>query len=318
MPHTPAELAAWIVGSQHLKPGNQMPDLRLHEPAAAGARRLPRGAAANGHRRPPRRRRREDRPARAHVAGPPGRARLADHDRPQADRAPLLLDDARVLRRRRHRGAGDAHPARRRRTTTWSRPSTYERAVLAARDHDDLLLHHPDDDGGVRQLPDPADDRRARHGVPAPERAQLLDLPGARAIFLYTSFALGMAPNAGWYDYVPLASRTYDPGPQHRLLLPRDHLQLAGLDADGRPVHRHDPQAARARDVVQPDAAVPVRPARGGASACCSRCRRSRSTRSSCSSTATSAPTSSTSRTAARRCSGSTSSGSSPTPRSTS
>jgi cytochrome c oxidase subunit I+III len=32
------------------------------------------------------------------------------------------------------------------------------------------------------------------------------------AIFLYTSFALGMAPNAGWYNYVPIAGRTYDPG----------------------------------------------------------------------------------------------------------
>ena len=31
-------------------------------------------------------------------------------------------------------------------------------------------------------------------------------------IFLYSSLALGMAPNAGWFDYVPLASRTYDPG----------------------------------------------------------------------------------------------------------
>src|SRR6266536_2425373 len=31
-------------------------------------------------------------------------------------------------------------------------------------------------------------------------------------IFLYTSLALGMAPNAGWFDYVPLASRTFDPG----------------------------------------------------------------------------------------------------------
>jgi cytochrome c oxidase subunit I len=31
-------------------------------------------------------------------------------------------------------------------------------------------------------------------------------------IFLYTSFALGMAPDAGWFDYVPLASRAYSPG----------------------------------------------------------------------------------------------------------
>jgi cytochrome c oxidase subunit I+III len=31
-------------------------------------------------------------------------------------------------------------------------------------------------------------------------------------IFLYTSLALGSAPNAGWFDYVPLASRAFDPG----------------------------------------------------------------------------------------------------------
>jgi cytochrome c oxidase subunit I+III len=32
------------------------------------------------------------------------------------------------------------------------------------------------------------------------------------AIFLHTSLAMGLAPNAGWFDYVPLASRTYDSG----------------------------------------------------------------------------------------------------------
>jgi cytochrome c oxidase subunit I+III len=34
----------------------------------------------------------------------------------------------------------------------------------------------------------------------------------ASGLFLYASLALGMAPNAGWFDYVPLASHTYDPG----------------------------------------------------------------------------------------------------------
>jgi cytochrome c oxidase subunit I+III len=34
----------------------------------------------------------------------------------------------------------------------------------------------------------------------------------ASGIFVYTSLFLGMAPNAGWFDYVPLASRAYDPG----------------------------------------------------------------------------------------------------------
>ncbi|HEY5218517.1 MAG TPA: cytochrome c oxidase subunit I, partial [Gemmatimonadaceae bacterium] len=35
----------------------------------------------------------------------------------------------------------------------------------------------------------------------------------AAGIFLYTSFPLGAAPNAGWFDYVPLASARYLPGP---------------------------------------------------------------------------------------------------------
>ena len=32
-------------------------------------------------------------------------------------------------------------------------------------------------------------------------------------IFLYVSFPLGQAPNAGWFNYVPYASLTYNPGP---------------------------------------------------------------------------------------------------------
>ena len=34
----------------------------------------------------------------------------------------------------------------------------------------------------------------------------------ASGIFIYASLALGVAPNAGWYDYVPLASRLSTPG----------------------------------------------------------------------------------------------------------
>jgi cytochrome c oxidase subunit I+III len=34
----------------------------------------------------------------------------------------------------------------------------------------------------------------------------------ASAIFLYTSLALGMAPDAGWFDYVPLANKRFSPG----------------------------------------------------------------------------------------------------------
>jgi cytochrome c oxidase subunit I len=32
-------------------------------------------------------------------------------------------------------------------------------------------------------------------------------------VFLYTSFPVGEAPNAGWFNYAPLASLEYDPGP---------------------------------------------------------------------------------------------------------
>jgi cytochrome c oxidase subunit I+III len=34
----------------------------------------------------------------------------------------------------------------------------------------------------------------------------------ASGIFLYVGLFLGFGPNAGWFDYVPLASRLYDPG----------------------------------------------------------------------------------------------------------
>jgi cytochrome c oxidase subunit I+III len=35
----------------------------------------------------------------------------------------------------------------------------------------------------------------------------------ASGIFMYTGLAIGQAPNAGWFSYVPLASRAFDPGP---------------------------------------------------------------------------------------------------------
>ncbi len=34
----------------------------------------------------------------------------------------------------------------------------------------------------------------------------------ASGIFLYSSLAAGAAPNAGWFNYVPLSDRTFDPG----------------------------------------------------------------------------------------------------------
>ncbi len=34
----------------------------------------------------------------------------------------------------------------------------------------------------------------------------------ASGVFIYSTFWLGQAPNAGWFNYVPLAAREYDPG----------------------------------------------------------------------------------------------------------
>lgn len=34
----------------------------------------------------------------------------------------------------------------------------------------------------------------------------------ASGVFLYSSFAVGAAPNAGWFNYVPYASRSFNPG----------------------------------------------------------------------------------------------------------
>ena len=68
------------------------------------------------------------------------------------------------------RRAGAAGPAGR-------RLEHLQRPLLGPRRADDLPGRDPDL-RGARELRDPADDRRAGHGVPAPERAQLLAAAG--------------------------------------------------------------------------------------------------------------------------------------------
>ena len=81
----------------------------------------------------------------------------------------------------------------------------------------------------------------------------------ASAIFLYTSLALGMAPNAGWFDYVPLANRQFNPGHNIDFYCLAIIFNSIASTLTAGAVHRHDPQVARARDVVQPDAALLLR-----------------------------------------------------------
>ncbi len=53
--------------------------------------------------------------------------------------------------------------------------------------------------------------RQPRHGLAAPECAQLLDLSRS-GLFLYAGFLTGNGPNDGWFNYVPYAGRDYNPG----------------------------------------------------------------------------------------------------------
>ena len=97
---------------------------------------------------------------------------LPPEHRPQGDRRPVPRHDDRLLRRR--RDDGDALPRRARAAgDAVRRQPDLQRPGLGARGADDLPVRDP----GVRrarQLRDPADDRRAGHGVPAPERAVVL------------------------------------------------------------------------------------------------------------------------------------------------
>ena len=92
--------------------------------------------------------------------------------RPQGDRDPVPRDDDLLLRRRRADGDDLPRRARPPRDAVRRQPDL-QRPDLGARGADDLPVRHP----RVRrpgELRDPADDRRAGHGLPAPERALVL------------------------------------------------------------------------------------------------------------------------------------------------
>ena len=97
---------------------------------------------------------------------------LQGQHRSQGDRDPVHRHHVLLLLRGRLPGDADprrAGPARH----PDRRPGRLQRPLLDARGVDDLRVRHP----GLRrdrQLRPAADDRGARHGVPAPERAQLL------------------------------------------------------------------------------------------------------------------------------------------------
>ena len=136
-------------------------------------------------------------------------------------------------------------------------------------------------------------------------------------VFCASFFAAGGAANTGWTAYPPLSVLAQGNGQDPDPLAAHPHALLGGR---GDQLHRHDPQHAGPRHVVDAPAALRLvdRDLRGDAAHRAARAPRPAS-RCSCSS-ASSPRTSASSgpRTAARRSSTSTSSGSSGTPRCTS
>ena len=49
-------------------------------------------------------------------------------------------------------------------------------------------------------------------------------------LFIYSASSSGSAPNAGWFDYVPLALQALRPRAEHRLLRARADLQRHRVD----------------------------------------------------------------------------------------
>ena len=99
--------------------------------------------------------------------------------------------------------AGLGGGARRRLDVRRSQPFL-ERADHRPRPDHGLLHGHAGDDRRVRQLVRAADDRRARHGVPADEQYQLLAAPPAFLLLLGSAFVPGGSGNGagtGWTVY---------------------------------------------------------------------------------------------------------------------
>ena len=137
-------------------------------------------------------------------------------------------------------------------------PEPLRRALHDARRDDDLPVRHPDDDRCLRQLPPAADDRRTRHGVPAPERAFVLALPRLWLLHLRGSLH-GPRTECGLVRLRPARPAHLRPRVERRFLRARVDLQRDRIDRRGdQPRHDHL-QAPRAGHVSQPHAALLLR-----------------------------------------------------------
>ena len=182
------------------------------------------------------------------------RRELGHDRRPQADRDPLHLDEPR----------SSSSSAAAWRELMRAQLATPNEDFIVRNSYNELLTMHGTIDGlpgrrpglgRVRQLPGPADDRGARHGVPAAERVLVLDVPARRRRAARRASSRRAAPaHTGWYGYPPLSDAgarprpgPLDPRPAHpHALVARRRDQL----------HRDDPQHAHRRHDVDAAAAL--------------------------------------------------------------
>ena len=101
-----------------------------------------------------------------------------------------------------------------------------------------------------------------RHGLPATERVQLLDLPLRRASSCTRASSSATRPNGGWFAYMPLTTQGVLARHQPRLLGPRRRLRRHLDDGRRGELHRHDVQDARAGHDAEPHADLRVVDAR--------------------------------------------------------
>ena len=189
LPMSRGNLAAWIADPHGIKPGVNMPAVKLEPRRAQRHRRLPGGLEmseaelARNRTRPARHRARRGRARRAagadlgHAARPD---RLALDRRPQDRRPPLPRHRLRlsccsaallavVMRLQLARPESRPH-----------RAGPLQPALHHARHDDDVPVRRAGRCEAVARLPRAADGRHAQHRLPAPERLQLLDLPVRR------------------------------------------------------------------------------------------------------------------------------------------
>ena len=84
----------------------------------------------------------------------------------------------------------------------------------------------------------------------------------ASGIFVYVGLFIGQAPDAGWFNYVPLALKPYSPGQAIDFYAFGLLFNSISTTATAINIIDDDLQAARARDVAEPDAALLLRAAR--------------------------------------------------------